>query len=54
MGLKGGASKNLVITTLDCKITFFLNIKMHLILDRMSYLLYDIIHQHVSGSGVPG
>ena len=39
-------------TLLDCKKISFLNVKMHLILNRIPYLLYDITHKQKVGGGL--
>ena len=44
VGAKGKPLTNLINTPLDCKKTPISNIKMHLILDRIGYLLFDVIH----------
>ena len=56
-----GLGEIVKITPLDCKKTSVLSITVHLTLDRIGYLLYDVINYQKSGglepqspdSGVP-
>ena len=40
-----GTLKTFISMSLDCKKTPSLNVKINPILDRIGYLLYDIIHE---------
>ena len=44
VGVRGAAPKIITSMPLDCKKAPFLSIKVYLFLDRIGYLLYDIIH----------
>ena len=43
VGIRGGDPKIFATMLLDCKKTLFSSIKVHLILDRIDYLLHYIV-----------